>query len=216
MRAHLQANPYDFDSNVPLAVRGPGIPAGSVSNALVTNIDLPPTFLELAGVPDQWPDGSGRRDGRSIVPLLNAASAAAAAGSATAGDAVAATSAPAPVPIPAGWRDRLVIEFIGWESWQWLAPCQFNLTPGPCGADQHAGMTNAASNCYTSLRVVNETHNTLYAEYRCACPFAALLTQFACACLSLQLLRWSRGILPAGSNSRRCRTRPPTSQKRTT
>lgn len=150
-----KANPYEFDAHVPLAVRGPGIQAGSSSSALVSNVDLAPTMLELAGIPNIWPDGSGQRDGRSIVPVLMLAS--------TAGSAYE----PSTGSIPAGWRDRLLIQFVGWITpFQWLAPCQFELTASPCDANPHAGMTNAANNRYTSIRVVNATHNFLYAEYR--------------------------------------------------
>ena len=56
---------YEEDVRVPLLVRGPGVPAGATSDALVANVDLPPTFAELAGadVPDFV-------DGRSLAPLF--------------------------------------------------------------------------------------------------------------------------------------------------
>jgi arylsulfatase A-like enzyme len=57
--------PYDESIKVPLIARGPGVPAGRVENRIVLNIDLAPTFAELAGVqPDRFVDG------RSLVPLL--------------------------------------------------------------------------------------------------------------------------------------------------
>lgn len=59
---------YEEDIRVPLWIRGPGIPAGSVNNDLVVNIDLAPTFNELAGNAPQT-----TADGRSLVPLLNGA-----------------------------------------------------------------------------------------------------------------------------------------------
>jgi arylsulfatase A-like enzyme len=56
--------PYEEDIRVPLLVRGPGVPPGSVIQSMVVNIDLAPTIAELAGVaPPPWVDG------RSIVPL---------------------------------------------------------------------------------------------------------------------------------------------------
>ena len=56
--------PYEESIRVPFVMRGPGVPVGS-DDHLVTNIDLAPTVLHLAGAGDQ-PD----LDGRSIVPLL--------------------------------------------------------------------------------------------------------------------------------------------------
>ena len=56
---------FEEDLRVPLLVRGPGVPAGQVREHLTVNIDLAPTFAELAGVP--VPD---LVDARSLVPLL--------------------------------------------------------------------------------------------------------------------------------------------------
>jgi len=54
--------PYDPSSKVPLLIRGPGIPAGAVSDELVSLTDLPETILEIAGSPDP------SLDGRSLLP----------------------------------------------------------------------------------------------------------------------------------------------------
>ncbi len=54
--------PYDPSSKVPLLIRGPGIPAGTVSDELVSLTDLPETILEIAGSPDP------SLDGRSLLP----------------------------------------------------------------------------------------------------------------------------------------------------
>jgi arylsulfatase A-like enzyme len=59
---------YEEDIRVPLWIRGPGIPAGRINNDLVVNIDLAPTFNELAGNAPQ-----PTVDGRSLVPLLTGA-----------------------------------------------------------------------------------------------------------------------------------------------
>ena len=50
---------------MPLIVRGPGVREGAVVNELAGNIDLAPTFAELAGI-----DINPSVDGRSLAPLL--------------------------------------------------------------------------------------------------------------------------------------------------
>ena len=53
---------------MPLIVRWPGVvKAGSVNDALVSNVDFAETFLDMAGLADQTP---GDMQGRSLVPLL--------------------------------------------------------------------------------------------------------------------------------------------------
>ena len=56
--------PYDPASRVPLIIRGPGIPAGGVSNELVWNGDITQTILQIAS-------GSldDSLDGRSLLPF---------------------------------------------------------------------------------------------------------------------------------------------------
>jgi N-acetylglucosamine-6-sulfatase len=59
--------PYETSIRVPFLVRHPaaGHPAGATSEALVANLDVAPTLLELAGLP--VPD---RMQGHSLRPLL--------------------------------------------------------------------------------------------------------------------------------------------------
>ncbi|MCB0215584.1 MAG: sulfatase-like hydrolase/transferase [Chloroflexi bacterium] len=61
-----KATAYEEDIHVPFVVRGPGIPAGrTLSGYLAGNVDLAPTFAELAGAtPPSFVEG------RSLVPLL--------------------------------------------------------------------------------------------------------------------------------------------------
>jgi N-acetylglucosamine-6-sulfatase len=63
--ADRKANAFEEAILVPLIVRGPGTPAGQRVALPVLNLDLAPTFAELAGlaVPDAV-------DGRSLVPFL--------------------------------------------------------------------------------------------------------------------------------------------------
>ena len=55
--------PYETDLKVPLLVRGPGIEPNTTSTNVVTNIDLAPTILDLAGLPRPQFEG-GLRSGR--------------------------------------------------------------------------------------------------------------------------------------------------------
>ncbi len=57
---------YEEDIRVPLAIRGPGVPAGQITEQMTLNIDFAPTIAELAGV--SMPEFV---DGRSLVPLLS-------------------------------------------------------------------------------------------------------------------------------------------------
>lgn len=57
---------YNEDTNIPFVVRGPGIPAGVKSTIPSLHLDLAPTFLTIAGLPqDQWPVFF---DGQSLLP----------------------------------------------------------------------------------------------------------------------------------------------------
>lgn len=58
---------YDNDLKIPMTIRGPGILPGSSFSHVGQNLDLAPTFLDLAGI-----KGSGDMDGQSLLgPLLN-------------------------------------------------------------------------------------------------------------------------------------------------
>ncbi|AGL19841.1 sulfatase [Actinoplanes sp. N902-109] len=59
---------FDTDIHVPLVVTGPGVRAGATVARPAENIDLRPTFADLAGVPVP-----GDVDGTSLVPLLRGA-----------------------------------------------------------------------------------------------------------------------------------------------
>jgi arylsulfatase A-like enzyme len=55
---------FDTDIHVPLVVAGPGVPHGSVNNAMTENIDLAETFAQIAGT-------SLAGDGHSLSALLH-------------------------------------------------------------------------------------------------------------------------------------------------
>lgn len=65
-RLRSKMAPYEDSVNVPMAVRGPGVVAGSTSDHLVSMVDVLPTMLELAGsaVPEDL-------DGQSFAHLLD-------------------------------------------------------------------------------------------------------------------------------------------------
>jgi N-acetylglucosamine-6-sulfatase len=55
---------YEPSAKVPLLIRGPGIPPGSVSKELVSNVDIVPTILDAAGA-----NPGVTQDGRSMLPF---------------------------------------------------------------------------------------------------------------------------------------------------
>ncbi|XP_054153780.1 putative extracellular sulfatase Sulf-1 homolog isoform X2 [Oppia nitens] len=60
-----KAMPFEFDVRVPFYVRGPKLTGGQKIDNIVLNIDLAPTFLDIAGV--KAPD---HMDGSSFLPIL--------------------------------------------------------------------------------------------------------------------------------------------------
>jgi N-acetylglucosamine-6-sulfatase len=69
MESGAKDTAYEEAAGVPLAVRGPGVPAGEVRSQLVLNNDFAPTFADIAGAP--VPE---EVDGRSLLPLIDNAS----------------------------------------------------------------------------------------------------------------------------------------------
>jgi len=57
--------PYDEEFRVTMIVRGPGVPVGKTIDHLTGNVDLAPTWAELAGA-----KAADFVDGRSLVPLM--------------------------------------------------------------------------------------------------------------------------------------------------
>ena len=59
-------HPYESDVHIPFFARGPGIAAGTRLSALISNIDIGPTFLEIAGLPP-----NPEHDGKSLLSMLH-------------------------------------------------------------------------------------------------------------------------------------------------
>jgi len=64
-RLTSKLQPYDESLRVPLLIKGPGVPEGEVRRAVTANVDLAPTFAELAGA-----DPDVELDGTSLVPAI--------------------------------------------------------------------------------------------------------------------------------------------------
>jgi N-acetylglucosamine-6-sulfatase len=62
--------PYEEDIIVPFFVRGPGIPNGVIQTELIGNIDLAPTFAEIADISLSDQSVSPAYDGRSFLSII--------------------------------------------------------------------------------------------------------------------------------------------------
>jgi len=128
----------EADIHVPFLVRGPGVPPGTKSSAIVSNIDIGATILDLAGVQP----ASTPTDGQSFAWDLRGGS----AGTPT--------------------RDRTLIEYGRWGTGYFTrGPCPSGC--GVCeGEDKDLNMLmDGPSDVYTGMRIINATHNIAYAEF---------------------------------------------------
>ena len=126
------------DINVPFLVRGPGVAPGSTSPALVSQLDIGATILDLAGVAPL------PTDGRSFASELHGGGGSGGSGG-------------------GAWpRDRVVIEYYG-GGYVVRGPC--NESCGICGPEQ-SQLLDAPSNTWSALRIRNATADFMYAEFR--------------------------------------------------
>lgn len=127
-----------FLPHSPFFMSGPGIvPGVLLPQTLVNNVDIGPSLLELAGVSP--PSSPYTLDGRSFVAQLTAAGRAA-----------------------QPWRSTLLFEYWG-LGYTERGPCANGTTGCPNGV--HA-LEDAPSNTWAGLRILNQTHNIKYAEFR--------------------------------------------------
>ena len=127
---------FEHNTRVPFYVRGPGVTAG---------VQLPSTLVNNVDIGATILDLAGVQpsrvlDGRSFASQLTAAGRAA-------------------TPWP---RDRLVLEYWG-QGYTERGPCHNGTTACPGGVQ---ALEDAPSNSFAGLRVRNDTHDLLYAEYR--------------------------------------------------
>lgn len=156
-----KSQPWVTDFRIPFYARAPGMTGNTSLPALVTNLDVPSTILELAGV---QPAGGRTVDGKSFARFLAPATATA--------TATAASTAPAPAAADigadatsAGWRDRLLVEFEGYPL-QYLRTCDSVYGTQACTPQSQEVLIDAESNTYAALRILNDTSNWVYVEYR--------------------------------------------------
>jgi arylsulfatase A-like enzyme len=91
--------PYEGSIRIPLIIRGPGVPKGRATAAMALNLDLAPTFLEIAGAA-----ADAGMDGRSLMPFLGGAE-------------------------PEGWRSDFLIEHLDFQPKEGAAPQSLNPPP---------------------------------------------------------------------------------------
>jgi len=142
--------PYETDIRIPAYMRGPGIPKGQRIDAMAMNLDILPTFLDLAGL-----HLSPAYDGRSLLPLVR--------GSESDRRAAADT-----------WRTRTVIAFAEGAVQEWgkttisngtIANPQSQENPPLKSASGETYLFDDPDNQWRMLRVANSTHNVSYVEW---------------------------------------------------
>jgi len=169
-------HPYETDVHIPFFARGPGIAPGTRIKALGSNIDIAPTFIDIAGL-----SPNPEHDGSSLLPLL-----------------IKSSDDQANKEAQDSWRTRQIIEYLAVGTYfndhakLWLSgPAEQPGTPvkygaGPfsregsavdekhCASTEVAGaavgsgqcsfVDSTASNNWIALRVRNQTSNFIYVE----------------------------------------------------
>ncbi|XP_043940233.1 N-acetylglucosamine-6-sulfatase [Protopterus annectens] len=119
---------YDFDVRIPLLVRGPGIKGKVTNEAPVLNIDLGPTFLDIAGINVSQTS----MDGDSFLPLM--------------------TSSGHKVK----WRSDFLVEYTG-EGHAVADPYCPSLGPGVSECFPDCVCEDAFNNTYACVRTLSDT-----------------------------------------------------------
>uniref|UniRef100_A0A4W3I4T4 N-acetylglucosamine-6-sulfatase n=1 Tax=Callorhinchus milii TaxID=7868 RepID=A0A4W3I4T4_CALMI len=127
---------YEFDIKVPLLVRGPGIKSNMINKMLVANIDLAPTFLDIAG----YDIHKTQMDGMSLLPLLN-------------GKEQNTT-----------WRTDFLVEYQG-EGDNSTDPTCPSLGPGVTQCFPDCVCEDAYNNTYACVRTISSSADLQYCEF---------------------------------------------------
>jgi len=169
-------HPYETDVHIPFFARGPGIAPGTRLAALGSNIDIAPTFMEIAGLRP-----NPEHDGQSLLPMLHSKQ-----------------GSPERLAIEASWRHSLLIQYIAVGTYYndhaklWLSgpsaqpgnpptygagpfaidasmkaeecPRTENHTVGEVGKGRCWFVDSQESNNWAAVRVRNATHNYIYVE----------------------------------------------------
>ena len=132
---------YETDLRVPLLVRGPGVRVNVTLRNPVTNVDLAPTFVEMAG--GRAPDSM---DGTSFLPFLLSES----------------NSISAPEP-----QHSFLVEYQG-EGGKSIDPACRSLTDDNMAECQEAfgcKCQDSRNNTYNCLRTVSSAEDTIYCKF---------------------------------------------------
>ena len=132
--------PYETDIRIPMAIIGPGIPAGEV-NFIAAIPDIAPTFVALADA--SAATALAAFDGRSFAHLVKSG-----------GNGVASEVASVGA---AGWRDAQLIEYFATDS---------SMSPTPKAIAGH--LKDMANNTFIGLRIINATMNIVSCRPICA------------------------------------------------
>ncbi|KAK2173296.1 hypothetical protein NP493_885g01003 [Ridgeia piscesae] len=130
---------YEFDVRVPLMVTGPRVTPGQVREEIILNIDLAPTFLEMAGLSVGAMTTS--MDGRSFLSLL---------GNST--------------WVDREWREDFLVEHKGeYKDINAGCPQLDHQQVANCFPD--CVCEDSFNNTYTCVRTLSKTCNLMYCEF---------------------------------------------------
>ena len=143
---------FENDLRVPFAISGPGIgPGTKVQRTIGLNLDISSTILDLAQVSREKKLGwQAKSDGMSLKPFLNI-------------DGATSSHGSSDKPTP---RHRFIAEYWGVNPTMWVrrGPCSGWVTSCPDNVNEER-IEDCPSNTFTSLRVINETHNLYFTKF---------------------------------------------------